>query len=237
MKLIPVLDLMHGQAVHARGGDRAQYRPIESPLCPGTAAPLPLARALLQAAGGDTLYIADLDALQGGDVQVDAIRALLAALPALQLWLDAGFATAAAATDVLQALGPHAACVTPVWASEALPDTATATAALADREQAVLSLDRRGTQTWDAAGLWQRPDLWPRRVIVMTLDRVGTHHGPDWATLAAVQAKAPGVELIGAGGLRDAADVAQAEAAGIRAWLVATALHEGRLGGRVDPSG
>ena len=235
MKLIPVLDLMGGQAVHARRGDRAQYRPIESPLCPGTAAPLPLAHALLQAAGGDTLYIADLDALQGGAVQVDAVRALLAALPALQLWLDAGFTTADAATATLQALGPHAARVTPVWASETLPDAATAAAALADRDAAVLSLDRRGTQTWDAAGLWQRPDLWPRRVIVMTLDRVGAGHGPDWATLAAVRAQAPAAELIGAGGLRDATDVAQAEAAGISAWLVATALHEGRLGSRVDP--
>jgi phosphoribosylformimino-5-aminoimidazole carboxamide ribotide isomerase len=36
-------------------------------------------------------------------------------------------------------------------------------------------------------------------------------------------------QWVGAGGLRDAADLAAASRAGAQAWLVASALHDGRL--------
>ena len=36
------------------------------------------------------------------------------------------------------------------------------------------------------------PDCWPERVIVMTLDRVGTHSGPDLERLRAIKAAANG---------------------------------------------
>jgi uncharacterized protein related to proFAR isomerase len=66
--LVPVVDLLGGQVVHARRGERSQYQPIRSPLCPGSDL-LPLARALRQASGSALLYAADLDALQGRPVQ------------------------------------------------------------------------------------------------------------------------------------------------------------------------
>jgi phosphoribosylformimino-5-aminoimidazole carboxamide ribotide isomerase len=66
-------------------------------------------------------------------------------------------------------------------------------------------------------------------VIVMTLERVGADAGPDLDTLRAVQTRAPGAELVGAGGIRNADDLARARAAGAYAWLVASALHDGRL--------
>jgi len=63
-------------------------------------------------------------------------------------------------------------------------------------------------------------------VIVMTLDRVGAGSGPDLATLDAVRKRAGDRVLIGAGGVRNAADLRAAEAAGAAAWLVASALHD-----------
>jgi phosphoribosylformimino-5-aminoimidazole carboxamide ribotide isomerase len=63
----------------------------------------------------------------------------------------------------------------------------------------------------------------------MTLERVGAFNGPDLDTLAALRRSAPAASLIGAGGLRDAADLPAAEAAGADAWLVASALHDRRL--------
>jgi phosphoribosylformimino-5-aminoimidazole carboxamide ribotide isomerase len=47
MKLIPVMDLMSGQVVHARRGERDQYRPIQSILCP-SAAPEAILQALIE---------------------------------------------------------------------------------------------------------------------------------------------------------------------------------------------
>ncbi|MBU6259009.1 MAG: nickel transporter, partial [Burkholderiales bacterium] len=93
----------------------------------------------------------------------------------------------------------------------------------------VLSLDRRDGRRLDRAGCWDAPELWPARVIAMTLERVGADAGPDLDTLRELRARAPASALIGAGGIRDAADLAQAAAAGAEGWLVASALHEGRL--------
>jgi phosphoribosylformimino-5-aminoimidazole carboxamide ribotide isomerase len=64
---------------------------------------------------------------------------------------------------------------------------------------------------------------------VMTLERVGADAGPDLDTLREVQARSPSTALVGAGGIRDAADLDRAAAAGAWAWLVASALHDGRL--------
>ena len=63
----------------------------------------------------------------------------------------------------------------------------------------------------------------------MTLERVGADSGPDLDTLREVQSRSPRTRLIGAGGIRNAADLDVAAQAGAEAWLVASALHDGRL--------
>ena len=94
---------------------------------------------------------------------------------------------------------------------------------------AVLSLDRRNGQRLDAAGCWEAVSLWPQRVIVMTLERVGSAAGPDLETMAELHRRAPRTTLIGAGGVRTADDLASSQAAGASAWLVASALHDLQL--------
>jgi len=228
MQVIPVIDLLHGQVVRAVRGERSAYRPVQSALCAGSE-PLVVARALLDCTGADTLYLADLDALTGGAPQAGVVAALLAALPSTAIWLDGGFRDAAAFATLAQHLGPAGARVTPVFASESLATAQAARDCLADPARAILSLDRRGEQLLDPAGCWRAATLWPERVIVMTLDRVGAFAGPDLDVLADVRSRAPGATLIGAGGIRDAADLRAAAAAGADAWLVASALHDRRL--------
>jgi phosphoribosylformimino-5-aminoimidazole carboxamide ribotide isomerase len=78
--------------------------------------------------------------------------------------------------------------------------------------------------------LHDTPALWPSRVIVMTLDRVGAYEGPDLDTFNALRERA-GHEhtLIGAGGIRDRRDLDAAAQSGAQAWLVGSALHDGML--------
>lgn len=229
MILVPVIDLMRGQVVRAVRGDRHAYRPMVSRLCPGSD-PGELARALCAHAGSQRLYVADLDALLGGAVQLEALRGLLQALPGLELWLDAGFADAAAAGALAGQLGGDlAARVLPVYGSESLRSPAALPECFAGGRDGILSLDRRDGQRLDPAGCWDAPQHWPARVIVMTLERVGADSGPDLDTLREVQARSPATRLIGAGGIRDEADLERAEQAGAHAWLVASALHDGRL--------
>lgn len=219
---------MHGQVVRAERGQRASYRPIVSVLCK-SAEPVTVAQTLVAHCAARQLYVADLDALQGGSVQWAALRAVMRALPGVEIWLDAGVADAAAAAAVREQLGDDATRVVTVFGSESLRSRHDFERCFAADPHALLSLDRRDGQRLDAAGCWELPALWPERVIVMTLERVGADAGPDLDTLCGVQARAPTAALFGAGGIRDASDLARAREAGAAGWLVASALHDGRL--------
>ncbi len=228
MLLIPVIDLMRGHAVRAVRGERASYKPVASTLCEGSD-PLSVARAMCAHCASTRLYAADLDALTGGQAQVEVLRRILREMPALEFWVDAGFADLAAAQALRERIGAGAERIVPIFASESLRSREALAECGADREASVLSLDRRDGRKLDDAGCWESPELWPSRVIVMTLERVGANAGPDLSTLREVQAKSPATRLVGAGGIRDAADLEAARAAGAHAWLVASALHDGRL--------
>ena len=235
VQVIPVLDLLGGRVVRAVRGDRSAYRPIVSTLAAGSE-PLVIARALLDRCAKPqqeaVLYVADLDAIQGRTAHVPTLESLLEQLPGLTLWLDAGFADAHGAAALCRRFGPSASRVRTVFGSESLRSTA-ALAELAHDSTAVLSLDSKRATAIDPSGSWQRPDLWPRTVIVMTLDRVGAASGPDLQMLHRLRTQAPDRVWVGAGGVRSAADLVDAEAAGASAWLVASALHDGQLDPRV----
>ena len=95
LQAIPVIDLMGGQVVRARMGDRASYRPLESPLSP-TSDPVDVVRGLLSVFPFATFYVADLDAIQGSGHNCQTLRRIRAEFPSLQIWVDNGVAVASA---------------------------------------------------------------------------------------------------------------------------------------------
>jgi phosphoribosylformimino-5-aminoimidazole carboxamide ribotide isomerase len=222
MRPIAVLDLMGGQVVHARRGERGAYRPVESSLVAG-AEPLKLAAALLALFPFDTLYIADLDAILGRGGHAVALASLRSRFPGVDLWLDAGHASAQALESC------RSSGFTPVLGSESQRDSSLLEAARA--ADAVLSLDFREGVPLGPAQIAQRPELWPRRVIALDLARVGSGLGPDLELLAAVRRRAPDTQIYSGGGVRDAADLEALAAAGAAGVLLASALHDGRLTG------
>jgi HisA/HisF family protein len=233
LNLIPVIDLLQGHVVRAVRGDRKAYRPIVSALC-ASSDPVTVARILCDHCAARQLYVADLDALQGRATQIAVLADLLQALPGIELWLDAGLADASAGEALRSQLAPFASRIVFVYGSESLRsrealERCFGHGAGEDDIRAALSLDRRDGQRLDAAGCWDAVALWPERLIVMTLERVGSGAGPDLETLQEVRRLAPGAMLIGAGGIRSEDDLARAGAAGADAWLVASALHDLQL--------
>jgi phosphoribosylformimino-5-aminoimidazole carboxamide ribotide isomerase len=224
MQIIPVLDLKSETVVRARMGERAQYRPIATPLA-RTSDPLDVARGLLALHPFGALYIADLDAIEGRDGNDAVVAALVGAFPGLRLWVDGGVCDARRAKDWLaRGLGDL------VIGSESQTDAALGSA-LAGNARVVLSLDFRGGEFQGPPELLAEPERWPRRVIVMTLARVGSGAGPDLERLAAIQAVAAQRSVYAAGGVRNAADLAELKRRGVAGALVATCLHDGRLTG------
>jgi len=221
MRIIPVIDIKNGQAVQARRGDRASYAPIHTPLSTDSA-PLNVAAGLLGLAAFPTLYIADLDGIEGRSRNDATVEALAQRFPALDLWVDAGFATAAEASQWAARQRAR-----PVVGSESLTRQA---AGEPIDDAIILSLDFRGEQFQGPRVLLDTPSLWPRDVIVMTLARVGSGGGPDIERLRQILALAgPRRGIFAAGGTRDRADVAALADMGIAGDLVASALHDGRL--------
>lgn len=222
MEIIPVIDLKGGEVVHARRGERAQYRPIETPLCRGSA-PQDVLAGLLRLYPFRRVYIADLDGIAGGDGHVALLEALANAFSSVAFWIDNGMAeTARAEAWLARASGSL------VLGSESQRDTAVLEA-LSAHPRVVLSLDFRGATFLGPPGILETPALWPGRVIAMTLARVGAGAGPDFERLAALCARAGARAVFAAGGVRDADDLAALAAAGIAGALVASALHSGAL--------
>lgn len=215
---------MGGEVVRARMGDRASYRPLQSPLSP-TSDPIAVVHGLLAVHPFPTLYVADLDAIQRNGDNFPALRRIRAEFPALQMWVDNGAADAAAIEALISAdLGA------PVIGSESQRDSKLI-AQQQGSPRIVLSLDFRGDAFQGPQEILAEPALWPQRVIVMTLARVGSGAGPDLKRLAAIRSIAGGREIYAAGGVRDAADLSALKAAGAAGALVASALHEQRVVG------
>ncbi len=225
MNLIPVIDIARDQVVHARGGIRDTYQPLQSILCRGSK-PLDVVKALLALHPFTTLYIADLDAIQGHPVQAGVLLQLQQAFPDLDLWVDAGIRRANQLHSLTQ-LVP----VTPVLGSETLADTRLLEQ-LPDRDSAILSLDFMEQSFLGPAAVLATPALWPGRVIAMTLDRVGKHQGPELARLLSLRNAAPLVDCYSAGGVRNADDLHDLQTSGCTGVLLASALHDGCLSTR-----
>ncbi len=94
----------------------------------------------------------------------------------------------------------------------------------------ILSLDFQGERPLGAAALFESPERWPERVIAMTLARVGTGGGPDLDRLRALRQLAPSKLIYAAGGVRGADDLRELAGLGCAGVLLASALHDGRLG-------
>jgi len=243
ISVIPVIDLFHGKVVHGKAGQRASYQPIQSVLA-DSAEPLEICQSLQQHFGFTDLYVADLNAIAGGDANVREIAQLLNT--GINVWLDAGTAT----LTTLQKLScqiPLDRLAHVIVALECCPKPQDLEQVfeVVGPERAVFSLDLKGGQlnvpdTGMDTDLWQQMDamgvarkaveIGYRKMIVLDVAAVGGGQGVWTLSLTKELAgKFPNLDIISGGGVRSVQDLKSMATAGCHHALVASALHDGRI--------
>jgi len=233
MRVLGVIDLLSGRAVHAVAGERDRYQPVNTvagtPIPPGDGQALASADANR---GVDAFYVADLDAIQGGAAQdVSAIVSL-----GHPVWLDAAARTPRDAVEII-ARGSAGVVVgletLPGWQS-----LGTIVEAVGPGK-VTFSLDLRNGRPITAPDLDAEISIETaidnvlgtgvRSILVLDLARVGTGSGLDFGLIGRLRARLSGCILFAGGGVRNPEDLRRLDDIGVDGVLIASALQNGAI--------
>jgi phosphoribosylformimino-5-aminoimidazole carboxamide ribotide isomerase len=232
VKIIPVIDVLGGRVVHAVRGRRKEYQPLKSNLCASTD-PMDVAAAL-KALGFGELYVADLDAITGGQANFSIFKNI-ADKTGLELMVDAGIDDLKKAERVLE---NHVSKV--IIGTETLPSTSLVAEAvrLFGSEKVMVSLDLMGDRVISGFELGALKDpvallrefqvAGVSQIIVLDLARVGSGEGVNVPFLREVLRNIK-IDVYVGGGVRDIKDLMELKGVGVFGVLVATALHSGKI--------
>ena len=238
MRIIGVIDILGGRAVHARAGDRSMYAPIGN--AKGTRIDgdvETLARVYVDLLGVKELYVADLDAIRGGIRAMNRRSIERVTTLGVPVWLDAGVSTGVDARRVIAAGASTAIIGLETLSSfEALTEICETVGG----HRVAFSLDLRSgipiampnvvSPSATPESLAQRGvECGVGSVIVLDLARVGLAAGVDVALMSRARAAVPDVALFAGGGIRSCQDLEELGAAGVDGALIATALLDGSL--------
>lgn len=233
MKVIPVLDVRAGRVVHAVGGRRADYARLISRLT-ASDRPADVARAVLDHFGIGHFYLADLDAIAGAPPDLAtyaAVRDL-----GLSLWVDAGLRIEADGERLAESgVEGVVSGLETVRGPQVIGQLCRMLG-----PRVIFSLDLRAGEPVGELEPWGTCDPFEiasravacgvGTVIVLDLARVGTGIGTGTEDLCARLAAAhPQIQVVAGGGVSGSADLRRLAACGVRAALVGSALHDGRL--------
>ncbi|HTS88423.1 MAG TPA: HisA/HisF-related TIM barrel protein [Gemmatimonadales bacterium] len=243
MELIPVLDLLRGQAVHARRGARQKYQPVQSALLPGRVGDaVALARAYHTMMGSWRCYVADLDAIEGWAPQTKLIHALadpehgfgeglivdggVTTPRGAESMLEAGASMLAVGLETLRGFAELRSIVECVGGDRVIfsldlldgRPIQRRTGRVASEEAVVIELAARAADAGVAA------------VLVLDLAHVGAESGPRNLELIDGLKRLLGVPVYAGGGVRSIDDIELLEEVGCDAVLVASAIHNGTIG-------
>ncbi|QDT40791.1 1-(5-phosphoribosyl)-5-[(5-phosphoribosylamino)methylideneamino] imidazole-4-carboxamide isomerase [Gimesia alba] len=239
MKIIPVLDILNQSVVRGIAGQRDLYQPIQSRLT-RSSQPLDIARALRDEFELTEFYVADLDAILHQRQNRDLYDRLLQ--EGFTFLLDCGLRSADDAGPLSSLEG-----ISIVAGLETIksPPELKALVQQWSATQTVFSLDlKQGeplvspssenlfaslSDPLDIAELSLEQGV--QQMILLDLAQVGTGAGTGTETLCqTLRSRHPALRLITGGGISQPADlIAQAEL-GADGVLVASALHDGRIG-------
>ena len=224
MEIIPVVDICRGRVVHALRGQRATYQPVQSGLCSGSD-PEDIVQAFLDLYPFKKIYIADLDAITGMEINDKIINGFVMQFPDVCFWIDEGNSNI---EDVV-AVQRHNRIQVAGSETGISPEILNQMKNIVPPP--VLSLDFRQGNFMGNMPLLLNPQCWPDHIIIMSLSRVGSGDGPDIELLNKITSIAKDKKFYLAGGIRNKDDLNVLKETGIAGVLIATALHNGDISG------
>jgi phosphoribosylformimino-5-aminoimidazole carboxamide ribotide isomerase len=223
-RIIFVLDILKGTAVHAIRGERSKYQPVAGSMLCNSSAPLDI----IQVLSPREVYIADLDRLQHQGDNFELIEKISGKTRTMA---DIGAQNlndvekcAKIADNVI--LGTETASFDLIEkAAVQFPGRINVSIDMKDAR--VLTKDRNmDVEPVELVKRLNDHDI--RDIIVLELTRVGTGAGIDEDFLKDIAAVSSHNVLVG-GGIKDMDDIESLEHNGISGALVATAVHNGKI--------
>lgn len=255
-RLIPVLDLKQGWAVHAVAGQRQHYQPLQGPCFP-SADPVAVAEVYRDRWGFAELYVADLDAIVEAKPQWSLLQRLhdrgfrlrvdvgLRTGDEARRLADLGVETLVIGLESWRQLDRLAECVDLLGATrvqfsldlfegQPLVPPGTPATWLLPSDGLAHTPDEPADRTstglaWARHIAAQASAAGVRRLLLLDLAAVGRTAGVPTLSLCREVQSLGFEELTAGGGVRDPADVQRLAEAGVHSVLVGTALHAGRL--------
>lgn len=230
----PALDIRNGSVVRLLQGDYAQQTTYGDD-------PLPRAQAFA-AIGAQWMHLVDLDAAKAGGYTLGPLLAQIASHTTLKVQTGGGVR---GRDDVARILDAGASRVVIGSLAVRQPDAVEAWLGEFGPERLTIALDTRQGED----GVWRLPIHGWTETADVTLDQLASRYaaagmqhllctdiardgmlsGPNIDLYAHLSALLPGVAVQASGGVRDAADIRAAKAAGCGGAVLGKALLEGHL--------
>ena len=232
-RIIPVIDILNSQAVHAIKGEREKYKPLKSVIINGSN-PTRIALKLKNEYLFNELYIADLDAILQSKPNITILSKILD-ISGVEIMIDPGIKTK---EDVEKYIKLNLKSL--ILGLETLRDINVIRECLKlfDTNKVVVSVDMyngviktniKEFKNQDIFEIVRKiEDLGVVNIILLDLFKVGQKMGGISALYLKVREQFNGEILVG-GGIKDIQDIKEYKSNNFSGVLIGTALHDGSI--------
>ena len=174
MELIPAIDILNNIVVKAFAGERKKYKAIKSKIL-NSCELEHVIQSLLNEYDFKKFYIADLNAITGNKNNFKIIESIITKYTHIDFWVDYGIKT------YLDFKKFENLPCSLIIGSETLKDVLELKKIKKKikKKKIILSLDYKNNRFLGPPSLIKEKKLWPKKIILMALDNIGSRKGPN----------------------------------------------------------